>query len=101
MKPKPAHSRLCLKGTLLAMLIAAVATPGTAGEPPATQLSAAIVPLSAERELLAWITGVLQGSPAPGSWALFLAGLAGVCAIAHRRVSAIGDHTLRPHRLRR
>jgi hypothetical protein len=109
MNPKRAHPRLRLKGTLFALVLAAMATqvggasaiPGTAGEPPAAQVSATLVPVPGERELLAWITSVLQGSPVPGSWALLLAGLAGVCAIAHRRASAIGDHTLRPHRLRR
>lgn len=108
MKSTRAHSRLRLKGTLLALVVAAMASqvggasavPRMAGEPPA-QVSAAIVPVPGERELLAWVTSVLRGSPLPGSWALLLAGLAGVWAIGYRRVSALGNHTLMPHRLRR
>ena len=109
MKSTRAHTRSRLKGALFALALAAMASqvggasaaPGTAGELPAARVSAAIVPMPGERELLAWITVVLRGSPVPRSWALLLAGLAGVCAIGHRRVSAFGNHTLIPHRLRR
>lgn len=109
MKPIRAHTRLRLKGAIFALSIAAMATqvggasavPGVAGEPPVAQLSAAIVPVPGERELLAWLTSVSRGSPVPGSWALLIAGLAGVWAIGRRRVSAIGNRTLIPYRLRR
>ena len=108
MKSTRAHPRLRFTGTLFALVLVAMtsqvggasAARGSAGEPPAAR-SAAIVPLPGGRELLAWFMSVSRGSPAPGSWALFLAGLAGVCAIGHRRVSAIGDRTLRAYRLRR
>ena len=106
MKSTRAHPRLRFTGTLFALVLAAMASQvggasaarGAAGDPPAAHVSAALVPLPGERELLAWITSVLRGSPAPGSWALFLAGLAGACAIGRRRISAIGDRTLRLRR---
>jgi hypothetical protein len=109
MKPTRAHTRLRLKGAIFALSIAAMTTqvggasmaPGVAGEPPVAQVSAASLPVPGERELLVWVTTVLHGSPLPGSWALLVAGLAGVWAIGRRRVSAIGDRTLIPYRLRR
>ena len=109
MKPKLARTRLRLIGTLLALSTAAVATqvsgasatPRIGLEPPAAHLSAALVALPGERELLAWVTSVLRGSPVPGSWALLIAGLTGVWAIGRRRISALGGGTLDPFRLRR
>jgi hypothetical protein len=52
-----------------------------------------------QREPLRLLVSLLPRPPAPGSWALLLAGLAGVWAIGRRRVSSIGDRSLRPDRL--
>jgi hypothetical protein len=109
MKPTQVRTRLRLKGTIFALLIAAIATqvggasvaPGVPGEPPARQLNAAMVPVVGERELLAWVESVSRGPPVPGSWALLLAGLTGVWAIGRRRVSAIGNGSGNLYRLRR
>ena len=109
MKPTRARTRLRLTGTLLALSIAAMATqvggasaaPRMALEPPVGHVSAAIVPVPGERELLAWVASVLRGSPVPGSWALLIAGLTGVWGIGRRRISALGSGTLDPYRLRR
>src|SRR5579862_4925374 len=109
MKPTRTRTRLRLKATLLALSIVAMATqvasapaaPRTGPEPPAAHLSAALVVLPGEPELLAWMRSVLRGSPVPGSWALLIAGLTGVWAIGRRRISALGNGTLDPYRLRR
>jgi hypothetical protein len=110
MKPTRAHTPLRLKGAIFALSLAAMATQVggasatsgvAAGERPVAQVSAVSLPVPGERELLAWLTGMLRGSPVPGSWALLVAGLAGVWAIGRRRVSAIGDRTLIPYPLRR
>jgi hypothetical protein len=109
MKPTRAHARLRLKGTLLALSIAAMATqvggasaaPRMTLEPPVAHLSTAVALMPGERELLAWITSVLRGSPVPGSWALLIAGLTGVWAIGRRRVAALGNGTLDSYGLRR
>jgi hypothetical protein len=52
-----------------------------------------------QREPLSLLVSLLPRPPAPGSWALLLAGLAGVWAIGRRRLSSIGDRSLRPDRL--
>ena len=109
MKPTRTRTRLRLKGTLLAVSIVAMATqvagapeaPRMGPEPPAAHLSAALVALSGEPELLARIRSVLRESPVPGSWALLIAGLTGAWAIGRRRISALGSGTLDPYRLRR
>jgi hypothetical protein len=109
MKPMRARTRLRLKGTLLALSIVAMATQvGGASavarmalEPPVAHVSAAIVPVPGERELLAWITSLLRGSPAPESWALVIGGLTGVWAIGRRRISALGSGTVDPYGFRR
>ena len=101
-----------IKAALFALSIAAMTTQvggATAaagiGEPLAARVSAAAaIPLPGERELLGWLAWLARVSRAPpvlGSWALLLAGVAGVWAIGHRRMSAPGGHSLDPYGLRR
>jgi hypothetical protein len=52
-----------------------------------------------QRAPLSLLVSLLRRPPTPGSWALLLAGLAGVWAIGRRRVSSIGDRSLRANRL--
>lgn len=109
MKPTRVRTRSRLKGTIFALSIAAMATqvggaavaPRAAGEPPAPHVSAAIVSVVGERELLALLERVSRGPPLPGSWALLLAGLTGAWAIGRRRLSATGSRSLNPNLLRR
>jgi hypothetical protein len=109
MKPRQTRARLRLKETLLALAIAAMATqvggasaaPRITLEPPVAHVSTAIAPVPGERELLAWITSVLRGSPVPDRWALLIAGLTGVWAIGRRRIAALGNGTLDSYGLRR
>ena len=108
MKPKRARMRWRLKGTIFALSIAAMATqvggatmsPRVAAELPAP-VSAAAIPLPGERELLIWLASVLRTPPVSGGWALLLAGLTGVWAIAWRRMSAPDSRSLDAHGLRR
>jgi hypothetical protein len=108
MKPTRARRSLRLKATLFALAIAATATqvggasaaPGAAGWQPVAQVSAATVPVPSERELLSWLASLSRGPPPSAGWALLVAGLIGVWAIGHRRISA-ADRSLDPYRLRR
>lgn len=92
MKPPQSRSRLRIQAALFALLLAAV-TPQVGG--------AAAIPLPGEYELLAWLASVLRAPPVWGSWALLAAGISGVWAIGHRRMSAPGGGSLDPYGLRR
>lgn len=96
---------------IFALSIAAMATqvggasaapaPAVAGEPSVEHRSAAVIPLPDKRTLLRSLESVLRGPSLSGDWELLLAGLAGVCAIARRRTTAITSLSLDPYSLRR
>ena len=108
MKPASARMSSRLRGALLALSMAAMATQvGGAsaavesGPRGVATLGAASVALSGERTQLAGLASPLPGTPVSGGWALLIAGLMGAWAIGHRRMSALGSRSLDPQGLRR
>jgi hypothetical protein len=100
---------LRLRGALLALSIAAMATqvsgasaaPEMAGARPVPAAASAAAALSDEHAQLTGLASLLRGPQVSGSGALLVAGLLGVWAIGHRRVSAAGSRSLDPQGLRR
>jgi hypothetical protein len=98
-----------LRGALLALSIAVMASQvssASAGQEasrprPVTTARAATVAPSDERVGLPGLASLLRGPPVSESWALLLAGLTGVWAIGHRRMSVLGSRSLDPRGLRR
>lgn len=97
-----------LKGTIFALSLAAMASqvggaaaaPREASARPAVPVSASLLPVPVERELLAGLANRVRHAPGSGNWALLVAGLTGAWAIGRRRVSAIGGRSLDPLRAR-
>jgi hypothetical protein len=108
MKPTSARMAPRLRGALLALSMAAMATQvggasaavesGPRGVVP---LGAASVARSGERTALAGRASQLPGTPVSDGWGLLVASLLGAGAIGHRRMSALGSRSLDPHGLRR
>ncbi|HEY2276318.1 MAG TPA: hypothetical protein VGH61_12510 [Steroidobacteraceae bacterium] len=108
MEPTRFRMPLRLRGALLALLMAAMATQ-VSGASAAQEMGsarlvtagvAATAALSDERAQLTGLAGLLRGPPASGGWGLLVAGLIGVWAIGHRRMSVLGSRSLDPHGLR-
>jgi hypothetical protein len=110
MEPTRIRMPLRLRGALLALLMAAMATQvsgaSAAQEMGSTRVvtaggaaTAAVLPVT--RAQLTALAGLLRGPPASGGWGLLAAGLIGVWAIGHRRMSVLGSRSLDPHGLRR
>jgi hypothetical protein len=100
---------LRLRGALLALLMAAMATQVSGASASQEMGSARLVTaggatgaaLSVERAQLGGVAGLLRSPPVSGGWGLLVAGLIGVWAIGHRRMSVRGSRSLDPHGLRR
>ena len=108
MKPTPARMPLRPRGALVALSVAAMMTqvsrasaaPERVDSRPVTTVAAAIVPPVGPAQLAA-LASLWRAPPVSGGWPLLVAGLIGVWAIGHRRLSAPESRSLDPHRLRR
>lgn len=104
MKSTRARTPLRLKGTLLALSIAAMATQVSgasaaqelAGSRPVTAAGAATA-RSAEPAQPVSLASLLRGPRVSGDWALLIAGLLGVGVIGHRRMAGFGSRSLDLH----
>ena len=109
MEPTRERMPLRLRGALLALSIAAMATQVSGASAaqevdrprPVTAAASAAAALSGEPAPLARLASLLRGPQVSGNWALLVAGFLGVFAIGHRRVSAPGSRSLDPQGLRR
>ncbi len=109
MEPSRARSVVRLRGALVVLSIAAMATQVSGASAaqelarprPVTTAASAATARSAPPAQLTGLAGLLRDPQPSGSWALLVAGLLGIWAIGHRRLSALGSRSLDPHGLRR